>query len=54
MHLTHMTAKWIGRSNAVPKDDPDDIWKSEVEWNDVDDASKSGWSWVSAISVSGV
>lgn len=48
MHLTHLCAKWAGRSQAVPKDDPDDIWKSEVDWSVIDEGQSRQWSWVSA------
>lgn len=46
MHLTHMTVKWFGRSHAVAKEDPDDAWKSEVDWTIGDEGGKPGWSWV--------
>jgi hypothetical protein len=48
MHCTHMCVKWAGRSQAVPKDDPDDIWKSEVDWSVIDEGQSRQWSWVSA------
>ena len=48
MHITHMCAKWAGRSQAALKDDPDDIWKREVDWSGIDEGNGSRWSWVSA------
>lgn len=51
LHVTHMVVKWYGRSRAVAKDDhPDDIWKSEIEWNIMEDEVVSGSIWVSKLS----
>ena len=47
MHVTHIGVKWASRSTAVPKEDPDDIWKSEIGWDYGEDEVKSWWSWVS-------
>jgi len=51
LHLIHVLVKWYGRSRAVEKEDPDDLWKSEVDWDAIGDDVPKGWSWITPFSI---
>lgn len=46
MHITHISIKWASRSTAVPKDDPDFMWKSELGLELGGEEGERRWSWV--------
>ncbi len=46
LHFIHILVKWYGRSRAVEREDPDDLWKSEVDWDVIGDDRPKAWSWV--------
>lgn len=48
LHVVHLLVKWSRRNLVVAKEDPDDLWKSEVDWStSFDDLDgRKGWNWV--------
>lgn len=55
MHVAHMTAKWMGRSSAVRVEDPDALWKAEVDWEFGEEkVPTSSWVRRSGVSLTGL